>query len=230
MFASSAAGLAGLTVAREVARRGWSVAVLEAERVAAGASGRNSGFVLPGFREDIEQHGRAHRPRPRQRALGAVGAAGSITCAAPSMNRTCRGSTRRRAGCTSPRPTTARVIAPRSSGCAGSASRSSSGRPSGCARCCASERYFSAVHFPTAFHIHPLNYALGLAAAAEACRRAHLRGHAGARDRSGRRAQAHRHAERARVRAAHVVLAGNVSLGALMPRLAAHAAAGHRPM
>ena len=48
------AGLAGLTVARELARRGWSVAVLEAQRVAAGASGRNGGFVSPGFSERIE--------------------------------------------------------------------------------------------------------------------------------------------------------------------------------
>src|SRR3954447_6601888 len=48
------AGLAGLTVAREVARRGWSVAVLEAGRVAGGASGRNAGFVSPGFAERIE--------------------------------------------------------------------------------------------------------------------------------------------------------------------------------
>src|SRR6202162_2346209 len=48
------AGLAGLTVAREVARRGWSVAVLEAKRVANAASGRNTGFVLPGFQEDID--------------------------------------------------------------------------------------------------------------------------------------------------------------------------------
>ena len=47
-------GLAGLTVAREVARRGWSVVVLEADRVAGAASGRNGGFVLPGFSEDIE--------------------------------------------------------------------------------------------------------------------------------------------------------------------------------
>ena len=31
-----------------------------------------------------------------------------------------------------------------------------------------SPMYFQALHFPTAFHIHPLNYALGLAAAAEA--------------------------------------------------------------
>jgi phytoene dehydrogenase-like protein len=48
------AGLAGLTVAREVARRGWSTAVLEASRVAWAASGRNTGFVLPGFHENIE--------------------------------------------------------------------------------------------------------------------------------------------------------------------------------
>src|SRR5215472_2545834 len=48
------AGLAGLTTAREIARRGWSVAVLEAQRIAWSASGRNDGFVLPGFAEDIE--------------------------------------------------------------------------------------------------------------------------------------------------------------------------------
>src|SRR5476649_2033050 len=48
------AGLAGLTVAREVALRGWSVAVLEAGRVAWAASGRNTGFVLPGFSEHID--------------------------------------------------------------------------------------------------------------------------------------------------------------------------------
>src|SRR5829696_7475882 len=43
------AGLAGLTVAREVARHGWSVVVLEAKSVAWSASGRNTGVVLPGF-------------------------------------------------------------------------------------------------------------------------------------------------------------------------------------
>jgi glycine/D-amino acid oxidase-like deaminating enzyme len=43
------AGLAGLTVAREVARLGWSVVVLEAKSVAWSASGRNTGVVLPGF-------------------------------------------------------------------------------------------------------------------------------------------------------------------------------------
>src|SRR6476659_3929869 len=47
-------GLAGLTVAREVARRGWSVVVLEQKTVAWNASGRNLGVVLPGFAMDIE--------------------------------------------------------------------------------------------------------------------------------------------------------------------------------
>src|SRR5450759_74645 len=49
------AGLAGLTVAREVAQRGWSVAVLEANQVAWAASGRNTGFVLPGFGEHVDE-------------------------------------------------------------------------------------------------------------------------------------------------------------------------------
>jgi gamma-glutamylputrescine oxidase len=48
-------GLAGLTAAREVARRGWSVAILEARRVAWNASGRNSGVVLPGFSAPAEK-------------------------------------------------------------------------------------------------------------------------------------------------------------------------------
>ena len=49
------AGLAGLTAAREIARRGWSVAVLESARVAWNASGRNDGFVLPGFAESMDR-------------------------------------------------------------------------------------------------------------------------------------------------------------------------------
>ncbi|PST18817.1 FAD-binding oxidoreductase [Mesorhizobium plurifarium] len=42
-------GLAGLTTALQLARAGQSVAVLEAESVGFGASGRNGGFVSPGF-------------------------------------------------------------------------------------------------------------------------------------------------------------------------------------
>lgn len=42
-------GLAGLTAALELARSGRSVVVVEAQRVAWGASGRNGGFVTPGY-------------------------------------------------------------------------------------------------------------------------------------------------------------------------------------
>jgi glycine/D-amino acid oxidase-like deaminating enzyme len=83
-----------------------------------------------------------------------------------------------------------------------------------------SPRYFAAVHYKQAFHIDPYNYALGLAALAEK---------AGARifedtpavslDPAGVRKRVVTPA--GRVRAAHVVLAGNIHLGALMPQLAA---------
>ncbi len=42
-------GLAGLTAALNLARAGRSVLLLEAQRVAWGASGRNGGFVSPGY-------------------------------------------------------------------------------------------------------------------------------------------------------------------------------------
>ena len=47
------AGLAGLTTALELARRGKSVVLLEAKRIAWGASGRNGGFVSNGFAEGM---------------------------------------------------------------------------------------------------------------------------------------------------------------------------------
>ena len=82
-----------------------------------------------------------------------------------------------------------------------------------------SERYFHAIHYPRAIHIHPLNYALGLAAAAE---------RAGARifehtpalsiDPAGVRKRIV--TPSARLRANHVVLCGNVQIASLMPRVA----------
>ena len=49
------AGLAGLSAALELAERGYSVAVVEAQRMGWGASGRNGGQVLPGFGSDGER-------------------------------------------------------------------------------------------------------------------------------------------------------------------------------
>jgi glycine/D-amino acid oxidase-like deaminating enzyme len=42
-------GLAGLTTALQLARAGQAIVLLEAESVGFGASGRNGGFVSPGF-------------------------------------------------------------------------------------------------------------------------------------------------------------------------------------
>lgn len=47
-------GFAGLCSALELAQRGYRVALLEAERIASGASGRNGGQLLPGFSCDID--------------------------------------------------------------------------------------------------------------------------------------------------------------------------------
>lgn len=48
-------GLAGLTTALELARRGTSVVLLEARRIAWAASGRNGGFVSNGFAEGVDR-------------------------------------------------------------------------------------------------------------------------------------------------------------------------------
>jgi len=47
-------GLAGLTAALHLARAGKSVVVLEAQSIGWGASGRNGGFVAPGFATDLD--------------------------------------------------------------------------------------------------------------------------------------------------------------------------------
>jgi gamma-glutamylputrescine oxidase len=48
-------GLAGLSTALSLAERGVSVAVVEARRIAWGASGRNGGFVGPGYPADVDR-------------------------------------------------------------------------------------------------------------------------------------------------------------------------------
>ena len=81
------------------------------------------------------------------------------------------------------------------------------------------------MHFPRAFHMHPLNYALGLAAAAEAAGARIFEGTSALSiDPDGVRKRVT--TSKARVRASHIVLACNVHLGASMPRAAGTAAAG----
>jgi glycine/D-amino acid oxidase-like deaminating enzyme len=207
-------GLAGLTVAREVVRRGWSVAVLEAKKVAWNASGRNAGFVAPGFAEQIENIiERVGLARAKQ--LWALSNSGAEYVRAAIRETDMPGVT----------PVDGRLIAMRKDAEDELLRHVAMMRvdfgaeldlwPTEQVReVLRSERYFQAVHWPGAFQVHPRNYALGLAAAAE---------QAGARifeqtpalhiDSAGVRKLID--TPKGRLRAGHVVLAGGAQLGSV---------------
>jgi len=213
------AGLAGLTAAREIARRGWSVAVLEADRIGGGASGRNTGFVLPGFGEDLAAIV-ARIGEPHARRLWALAQDGldyvRRTIAETAMPGVA--------------PVPGWLYVAKTSRAAELAAYAETLRAFGTEaeywpvervrRELPSTHYFEAVHHPQAFAINPLNYARGLARAAEdAGARLFENTPAVAIDPAGVRKRVT--TPLAHLRASHVVLAGNVALGGLMPRLAA---------
>ena len=213
------AGLAGLTVAREIAQRGWSVAVLEAGHTAWAASGRNLGFVLPGFSEHIE-HMVERVGLDHAKQLWALSEQG--------VDYVRRTITEAQLPGVDPVPGWLHVSKTDN----GNRIRADVERlrwigadvefwPAARVReVLPNPHYFNGAHYNSAFHIHPLNYALGLAALAEqAGVRIFEETPAVAIDPAGVRKRIT--TPEARVRAAHVVLAGNVHLGALMPRLAA---------
>jgi gamma-glutamylputrescine oxidase len=75
-------GYAGLSTALHLAQRGYETVLLEADRVGAGASGRNSGFVLPGYAMEIDELcetvGVAQAERLWQLSVEAVGLVASL--------------------------------------------------------------------------------------------------------------------------------------------------------
>ena len=212
-------GLAGLTTAREIARRGWSVAVLEARRIAWNASGRNCGFVVPGLGADIrrvvERVG-----LDRAKTLWALSEAG-VEYVRATIHDTAMPGVEPVAGWLD--------VSKVDNGDEMLAVATLLGQEFGAEiegwptervrAALKSEFYFHAIHYRTAFHIDPLAYARGLANAALA---------AGAMifeetpalaiDAVGVRKRVV--TPKGRVRAPHVVLAGNVYLGALAPSLA----------
>jgi gamma-glutamylputrescine oxidase len=212
-------GLAGLTTALEVARSGWSVVLLEAGRLAANASGRNTGFVLPGFGADtdkiVERIG-----FERAKDLWTLSQAG-LDYVRNTVRAEC-------AEGVDPQDGWLYVSKKDNSdeflnyvGVLGELGCEIEGWSTERVRAVLrSERYFYAINYLRAFTIHPLNYALALAAAAE---------REGARifentpalsiDPTGVRKRIV--TPGARLRANHVVLCGNVRLKPLMPRLAA---------
>jgi gamma-glutamylputrescine oxidase len=212
-------GLAGLTTAREVARRGWSVVLLEASRLAASASGRNTGFVLPGFGADADKL-IARVGFERTKDLWTLSQAGLDYVRDTIASEHAAG--------VDPQDGWLYVSKQDNSdefvkyvALLGELGCEIEGWPTERVRAVLrSERYFYAINYLRALAIHPLNYALALAAAAE---------RDGARifedtpalsiDPSGVRKRIV--TPGARLRANHVVLCGNVQLRSLMPRLAA---------
>ena len=208
------AGLAGLTVARELARRGWSVAVLEASRVASGASGRNAGFVSPGFSEQIDAIvERVGLPRAKELwALSDAGAEyirGTIaeTGMSDVLSHDGRLSVRR--------VDDAQGLIDHVAMLRVDFGAEVEAWPTEQVReALRTSYYFQAAHFPTAFHIHPLNYALGLAGEAERHgARIFENTPARALDPAGVRKRVE--TPNGTVRARHVVLAGATGIGAV---------------
>ena len=162
------AGLAGLTTALELLRGGQSVIVLEQESVGFGASGRNGGFVSPGFAAGddlILRHAGATGARDLFRlsvegvdyvrtAIGQIGMPG-----------------------VDPEPGILSVRRHDGDGAGLRAHAAEMQRDFGyhldyletdeLRALLHSRRYFQALRDPNAFHIHPLNYLRGLAAEIE---------------------------------------------------------------
>jgi glycine/D-amino acid oxidase-like deaminating enzyme len=212
-------GLTGLTAAREVARRGWSVAVLEAGRVAWSASGRNTGLVLPGFGTDP----RAMVDRvgvDRARELWKLSEAGVDYVRAALRDAAMPGVDPVDGWLDVSKVDNGDEMLAVASLLGQDFGATIEGWPTEQVReVLKSDFYFHAIHYPTAFHIDPLAYARGLARAALAAGAVIFEetpalsiDPAGVRKRIG--------TPKGRVRAAHIVLAGNAHLGPLVPGLA----------
>jgi gamma-glutamylputrescine oxidase len=211
------AGLAGLTVAREVARRGWSVVVLEAHSVAWNASGRNTGFVLPGY---------AASPKALvsrigfddTRKLWALSEAGAEYVRRTVQEEQMPGVELAEGGWLH--------VTKTSDESSVQAEAELLGRLGAQVEFQSAERvreqlrsplYFSGLHYPRGFSLHSLNYALGLAAAAERDGARIFEDSAALEiDPAGVRKRVT--TKDARVRAHHVVLAGNIHLAELIPQ------------
>ncbi len=212
-------GLAGLTTAREVARRGWSVVLLEAGRLAQSASGRNTGFVLPGFGADADKLV-ARVGFERAKDLWSLAQAGLDYVRTTIRAENAPGTGTQNGWLyVSKKDNNDEFVS--YVGVLGELGCEIEGWPTERVRAVLrSDRYFNAINYLQAITIDPLNYALALASAAE---------------RDGARIFEHTPAlsidptgvrkrivtPGARLRANHVVLCGNVELGQLMPRLAA---------
>lgn len=210
-------GLAGLTVAYESAKRGNSVVVIEARRIGWNASGHNDGVVMPGFAADIgdviERVGFDDARSLWQLAQGGVDYVRDLVVS--EMPDLAVGAGWLQAS----RVETGDELIRRLQVLGEDFAVDVEGWQAEQVRAVLkSEHYFHAVHFPKAFHLPALNYALSLAAL---CEQAGVRifeetaaisiDPAGVRKRIV--------TPLARLRASHIVLAASVHLGSPSIRL-----------
>lgn len=211
-------GLAGLTAAREAARRGWSVAVLEARRIAWNASGRNSGVVLPGFSAPVEKI--VERiGMPATAALWKLSQSGVQYIRDTIAEVGDIGLIEGNGWLDVSRWPTADRIRTRAALLEEMGTDVETWPTERVRDALRTSHYFEAVHFPDALQINPLAYALSLAAGAErAGARIFENTRVTAVDLDGVRKRID--TPHARVRAGHVVLAGNVHFGGIVQTLA----------
>jgi len=156
-------GLAGLTAALHLARAGKSVAVLEAQSIGWGASGRNGGFVAPGFATDLDHIARM-TGRDQAQALYRLSLEGVALVRETVATLVISG--------VDPVPGIMSVL--RHEGAAAlQAKRDRMERDFGyrlefmdreqVQASLLSAKYFQALRDPGAFHFHPLNYLRGMA-------------------------------------------------------------------
>jgi gamma-glutamylputrescine oxidase len=152
-------GLAGLTTCLELARRGKSVVLLEAGRIASGASGRNGGFVSNGFALGIDEVA-AHIGVDAARGLYALSKLGTEYVRAESAATDKMG----HGWQVAVRHDDGGGLHAYASGLAQNYGEDVQLLAVAETRArLASTRYFQSAYFSTAFHIHPLRYALSLA-------------------------------------------------------------------
>lgn len=204
-------GFAGLSAALELAERGRRVVLLEADRVGAGASGRNGGQAIVGYACGMgpfeAQLGRAAARVAWDLSLQAVRlideriARHGIDCDREHGYLYVADSPRKARALQAEMETLARDYGLATSWADGAAVRDHVDSP----------RYVAAAYEGISGHLHPLKYALGLARAAQAAGAA-LHEHSPVRrlERTGRGVRAHTDA--GVVEADFAVIAGNCTL------------------
>jgi len=210
-------GMAGCSAALHLAERGYRVAVLEEHRVGWGASGRNGGQVLPGL---------ACGQDKLERLVGEGDARAIWEMTVGGMELVRSLIARHQIDCdwtpghmlTAVRPRHVRELREELEtlqGRYGYGALRLMDRDE-VRRTLDTERYIAALYDGNSGHLHPLNYTLALAAAAE---RAHIFEHTRALGHASRDGFVSVPTAGGELRCRHLVLCGNVYLGGLAPAL-----------